>query len=775
MAESTFSVVQNIFKAPHPPISATTWLCAALTRKILQEFLQTAEDGILGVAPVYGTKRVLSVIAFASATKVLLVRLPTTKKGRRPSTKEADLLQDLILCAHSYSKAAFQMDVLATSLYHDLGLKIRGAVDLLSLAKDDRHSPAAIMNSIGGEASLNKPNVKVLFDGEEKLLNKAESLNTAALQAWVAWRAATLEKLAERLKDEPRIDTSTLSEARLSGFAKMVRHTCRLSAMKPTSVKNEIANDHYEKKGHLQVTSTRFKTRVRLGDDGQRIEIHGSENGQRIMVSGKVMGVKGRGAKINVKSRLPSGPITLTTRGKDPPTNAETQRAVIILNALKGTSTIADKPFFKAIWLPGEKPAWPAGPPSTPAIRSPLSLNDSQKTAVEAILSPQHINVIHGPPGTGKTTVIAAAVYSIGSPPFGGRTTWLVAQSNVAVKNIAEKLASVNFLDFKIVVSHEFHYDWHEHLYEKIKANLIRSDQMPQTLLETERQLKGSKVILCTLSMLSNPSLSNITLVVPLQAVIVDEASQVEVGNFLPLISQFSFSLRKLVFIGDDKQLAPYGQGDIDDLQSIFEMKHLRRGAIFLNTQYRLVDFQDFELMLNFASMPTQLGTFIGRNVYDNRLKTVHRNTSPCCHFIDVPNSKEAKKGLSWINIGEVRAVMIEAVQCHAKGHSYRIITPYDAQRGLLESALKASEVPWEDKVFCVDSFQGNEDEWIIVSIVRTGNIGFLAEQRRVNVMLSRCKRGMKICTNRAFVEGKAKKTLVGRLASGIGPSAWER
>ena len=37
---------------------------------------------------------------------------------------------------------------------------------------------------------------------------------------------------------------------------------------------------------------------------------------------------------------------------------------------------------------------------------------------------------------------------------------WLVAQSNVAVKNIAEKLASSDFVEFKILVSKDFHFDW---------------------------------------------------------------------------------------------------------------------------------------------------------------------------------------------------------------------------------------------------------------------------------------------------------------------------
>jgi regulator of nonsense transcripts 1 len=47
--------------------------------------------------------------------------------------------------------------------------------------------------------------------------------------------------------------------------------------------------------------------------------------------------------------------------------------------------------------------------------------------------------------------------------------------------------------------------------------------------------------------------------------------------------------------------------------------------------------------------MPTQLGAFIGKHVYDNKLKTVHPDKTPCCHFIDVKKSKEVPKGSSWI------------------------------------------------------------------------------------------------------------------------------
>ncbi|KAJ7170748.1 P-loop containing nucleoside triphosphate hydrolase protein [Mycena crocata] len=744
MSNPPSSITQSIYKAVHPSIQVTTCQCGDLTRKITRHFL----DENIGMAPGYGANCVLSALAFSTSSKILLVRLAGKKgKATRSTTKAGqDLLQELLLCSNS--KYAFQMDVLATSLYLDYGLRIHGAVDLLSVAKASRHSEEARMEAMGGVGMFNKPSVKKLFQGEENL--NRSSLEDVALQAWAASHAATLDDIVLRLMKLAPIDTSTFTEARLSVFAKLIRDTSRLEALKPTTVKNEIASDHSHVKGLLSVTSTRFKNRVQQCG-AQTVVIQGTVQGRRVLVAGRVTAVDGRAAKISVQHAMPSGSIKVKTVGREPPTNAESQRTDIILSALQRTSTIVDKPFFKAIWLPQDTPIWPRPPGSHRAVPITFSrpLNDSQQMAVTAILSPEQINVIHGPPGTGKTTVIAAAVTSMHAAAQ-GRTMWLVAQSNVAVKNIAEKLASVDFFDFKLLAAR------HEHLYEKINDNLIRSDQLVHDAVATSRQLLGSKVILCTLSMLSNDKIAGVARLVPVQTVVVDEASQVEVGNFLPMISRFATTLRKLVFIGDDKQLAPYGQGDISSLQSIFEIAHLRKGAIFLDTQ-----------------MPHQLGSFISKHVYDGKLKTCHPDRARCWTFIDVKGSKEERKGTSWINIAEVRAAIAEARKCHRQGQSYRIITPYDAQRALLEKELESSKIPWEDTVFCVDSFQGNEADHIILSLVRTEKIGFLAEKRRVNVMLSRCKKGMRICTNRAFVEGKAKETLVGLLAREMGAAAW--
>ena len=198
-------------------------------------------------------------------------------------------------------------------------------------------------------------------------------------------------------------------------------------------------------------------------------------------------------------------------------------------------------------------------------------LNASQHAAVLRILSDKdsdRVVMIQGPPGTGKTTIIAASVVSHDHANSSQRI-WVAAQSNVAVKNIAEKFIKEGFHGFKLLVSKDFHYDWwvimpactlflrfhrHEHLYEELEPRLIRSDDFKKSPVEASRQLLDCKVILCTLSMFSNPMAHVYIRVHPVKMLILDEASQIECGDYLPIFHLFRSTLSKLVLIGDDKQ-----------------------------------------------------------------------------------------------------------------------------------------------------------------------------------------------------------------------------
>ena len=66
----------------------------------------------------------------------------------------------------------------------------------------------------------------------------------------------------------------------------------------------------------------------------------------------------------------------------------------------------------------------------------------------------------------------------------------------------------------------------------------------------------GARVILCTICTLSGGKIvkRGFTTLVPVQTVIIDEASQIEAGDYLPILAKYKTTLRKMVFIGDDKQ-----------------------------------------------------------------------------------------------------------------------------------------------------------------------------------------------------------------------------
>jgi superfamily I DNA and/or RNA helicase len=109
------------------------------------------------------------------------------------------------------------------------------------------------------------------------------------------------------------------------------------------------------------------------------------------------------------------------------------------------------------------------------------------------------------------------------------------------------------------------------------------------------------------------------------------------------------------------------------------------------------------------------------------------------------------------------------------------VITPYDGQRSLIEQMLKKENMEWADRCFNVDSFQGmlkslhivhpgfniillgNEADNIVISLVRSRGLGFLDNERRMNVMLSRCRQSMLICSSRAYLAlPDVRGTLVG-------------
>ncbi|KXN88609.1 Regulator of nonsense transcripts 1 [Leucoagaricus sp. SymC.cos] len=654
---SNFMLKQNILPRHTGGITVTPTHEDHLSLATLKDFLASVVDESIGLAPTYDELERLSAIAFASHNRVLIVKMTY---NCRFAAQNRQLLSSSILLNASYRKYAFHMDKLSTSLFRDYSLRIREAVDILSLSRQPRHLLLTIIDALGGEWKVDKPSVKHLFRHEES--SKADR-SVVATQAWAAYQAVLIQSTSA----VPNIiDTTIFSAEELNFLARSISDAERLKALKPTAIKNDVEEKTVISSDHLNVQSTRFKTRIMRPGSNQILQVEMTRDGRTSNFAARLSHISGRMAQLDISSAARTEKLAVYTIGREDPTAAESLRTSILLKTIQNIDSFSPS----------------TAPNPIPVIFDRRPLNDSQRTAVKAILSDEpskRLVVIQGPPGTGKTTVIAATVLSIMSTRGSDHNIWLVAQSNVAVKNIAEKLDDVGFFDFKLLVSKDFHFDWHEHFYMKIAMNVIPSDDFVDFTLAAEGLLMGSRVILCTLSMLANDRITVFSRLVPPTLFIFDEASQIEVGDYIPMLHRYHGTMRKLVFIGDDKQLPPYGQSGVENLQSVFEMPHLRRRALFLDTQYR---------------MPAPIASVISQHVYNGRLKTVHKvNAKTCCRFVDVSNGREAFRGRSWINEEEARVAAALARKLEALRCSYRIITPYDAQRTLIENSLKTEKL----------------------------------------------------------------------------------
>lgn len=165
--------------------------------------------------------------------------------------------------------------------------------------------------------------------------------------------------------------------------------------------------------------------------------------------------------------------ISIMTLGKDEPSGGEEQLREMILQRLLGRFkediSVEHVPLVKLIWDESKRGGMQHIPRQTnmdgaKAITG--KLNDSQARAVSALCAPEGagwlhpvVQIVQGPPGSGKTTMIAAMVQWLAHESKD--PIYLVTQSNTAVKNIAEKLENIGFKSYKLIVSREFKNDWY--------------------------------------------------------------------------------------------------------------------------------------------------------------------------------------------------------------------------------------------------------------------------------------------------------------------------
>lgn len=415
-------------------------------------------------------------------------------------------------------------------------------------------------------------------------------------------------------------------------------------------------------------------------------------------------------------------------------------------------------------------------------------LNDSQQKALKCVLEAQDVAIIHGPPGTGKTTTLVEAIRQTVDIE---KQVLVCAPSNAAVDLLVEKLSDKGLKVVRIghparvteqslsktldarIANHE-HYKELRAIRKrmeqvraqafKFKRNFGYHERQERNMLKQEAKvlkadadvlefyiindiLNTSDVIACTLVGASHPMLRGKRY----QTVFIDEAAQaLEPACWIPILRA-----ARVVFAGDHHQLPPTiksVEAAREGLaKTLFEkcIEHHPQTASMLQVQYRMN-----EHIMQFPSAYF----YNNRLIADDSVRNHSISNLPVIDFVDTAgcgfNETQDPETLSRFNDDEAQLLIrqlekvVEQVGTEEWNHTIGIITPYSAQVERLVKLAEASEVLSNVQRFLtintVDAFQGQERDIIAISFVRSndkGEIGFLADIRRTNVAITRARK----------------------------------
>jgi len=406
-----------------------------------------------------------------------------------------------------------------------------------------------------------------------------------------------------------------------------------------------------------------------------------------------------------------------------------------------------------------------------------IKLNKAQETA---IINAQkfHLSLVIGPPGSGKTLLLVNLVYNILQRKGSSEKILICAPTNKAIDNIIILLKKFGFEKFIRVLSParelsedlDTSHSLHKLALEKINANPEKYKEIKKLIEKKERDgilidsdyinyikymediegelIKETEIVLSTISNSADGRIKNNYF----SYVLIDEAAQaLEAETLLPMIHL----AQMVVLIGDDKQLGPVVHSQEARQRglgmSLFERIHLLyKGEPFitlLNEQYR---------------MNEKLYEFPNRYFYENKMISKRKilpdenvmsnlpfpNKDFPSIFIHVSGG-EKKENKSFYNIKEIDSIFKYVSKLNKNNVDLKdigIITFYSAQKQRLYEKFYTKEKYQELKIDSVDGFQGMELPYIILSTVRSnlqGNLGFLSVENRLNVSLTRAKKGL--------------------------------
>ena len=411
-------------------------------------------------------------------------------------------------------------------------------------------------------------------------------------------------------------------------------------------------------------------------------------------------------------------------------------------------------------------------------IEEMIRINPSQERAIKNALK-YYISLIIGPPGSGKTFLLVNLVYNILIQKGSTEKIIICAPTNKAVDNIIILLKKFGFEKFVRVLSpaKELAEDLdvtcsvHKLALEKINKDpnkykdlkhLIAKKEKYSYLSDSEYKrykkcmadiedeiISDANIILTTINNSADERLKDYHF----SYVLIDEAAQaLEIDTILPLIHH----AQMVVLIGDDKQLGPVVRSKGAESAglgiSLFERLHLLyKDAPFitlLNEQYRMNPN-----LYGFPNMKFYDNLMISRtNILpdENIMKYLPFPRKDFPAFFYNVSGKEEIENKSRYNQEEVLSVfrcVNKLMDNKVDIKNIGVITFYSAQKQRFYEKFYVNKEKYQElKIDTVDGFQGMEMDYIIISTVRDnsdGILGFLKSERRLNVALTRARKGL--------------------------------
>ena len=419
-------------------------------------------------------------------------------------------------------------------------------------------------------------------------------------------------------------------------------------------------------------------------------------------------------------------------------------------------------------------------------IRFPW-LNPTQEQAVNEVLRAKDVAIVHGPPGTGKTTTLVEA---INETLMRESQVMVCAQSNMAVDWISEKLVDrgINVLrignptrvnDKMLGFTYERRFESHpdypqlwairkairelrqhrkrgsDSFHQKMERLKSRATELE---LRINAQLFGeARVIACTLVGSANKLLDGQRF----NTLFIDEAAQaLEAACWIPLRR-----VSRVILAGDHCQLPPTVKS-LAALKAGLGVTLMERVTA---TQPSVVTLLKVQYRMNEAIMRFSSDWFYGGQVksapqvkhrgildYDNPFLWI--DTAPLEEEDDSPVYHEQFVGESFGRVNKAEAnLTISTLRDYLEKVGKQrfldeqvdvgVISPYRAQVQYLRSLIKATPElkPFRRAITVntVDGFQGQERDIVLISLVRSnaaGDIGFLKDLRRMNVAITRAR-----------------------------------